>query len=38
VRGGSFHGYAIGVRSAYRNWYVPTTRISHLGFRAAFSP
>ncbi len=38
VRGGSFYNTGIGVRSAYRNWYVPTTRRFQLGFRAAFTP
>ncbi|MCA9559095.1 MAG: formylglycine-generating enzyme family protein, partial [Myxococcales bacterium] len=34
-RGGSWDGYAWDVRAAYRYWYSPGDRYSHLGFRLA---
>ncbi len=33
LRGGSWYNYAIGSRSSYRNWSVPTLSISNVGFR-----
>jgi formylglycine-generating enzyme required for sulfatase activity len=35
IRGGSWHGYARHVRSAYRHWYEPQHRTANLGFRCA---
>ncbi len=33
IRGGSWHARARLVRAAYRDWYLPGGRYSHLGFR-----
>jgi formylglycine-generating enzyme required for sulfatase activity len=35
LRGGSFFNQASDVRSAYRNFFVPTLRLDYLGFRMA---
>ena len=35
LRGGSFLNHAMYVRSAYRNWHVPTNRDDDVGFRPA---
>jgi formylglycine-generating enzyme required for sulfatase activity len=35
LRGGSFNYQASGVRSAYRDLYVPSLRINYIGFRPA---